>query len=578
MKYQHGSLDAQAVTDLVSNVTTLASAAQVEDPRPWLAFATAGHEQLSVFLHEATHHWCFTSPVAFAIAAIVLRARLETVRAIENNTRPPDSIIVDIVRADTATALLRPLAEGLALFAEFDVVSRMRSRAVSPVLTALMQFFVNLRESADLYQSLPGELATAETINRVLLRLRTDPNTLNRKASLLLKPLALKAGGYLPGYLAVKSLWRAACRRDFRLANETDLFLMYFRSFIYDDWGLVACLLRPSDNEIQSAEDIVNHINSRLQQWENLSSQEVIAYEDYLLGDKRVREVPGIMLESGLVSEGRELLNALERGLTAKIEDAPVISAIAAWHVSMLMRRHFMNLVSASVQVRVIQGGIVQIGWEGTPILELSQADLVQKAAPVPGDASLEVVFTFRQDRFDRAIVVHRNGEIMACKAIGLEQHAAETRDNVIATFRERPKLQAFEKHMHTIMEDIVRQSWFSIPVEHCRSQIAGLVDSFYRDTALRFARSYDAIDQCAEAMADRGFKTILGGSGKLTRGLALLGLVTSLNPASAFVEKQFQNAGLDLKATLKDLQSAYEEHGYPPKIFQDGESIFTTV
>src|SRR5207244_11234437 len=113
-------------------------------------------------LHEATHHWCFTSPVVFAIAGIVLRARLEAVRAVENNAPFPHSIIVDLVRAEAATCLLRPIAEGLALFAEFDVVSRMRSKALSPVLTALMQFFVALRESADLFQSLPGELATAE--------------------------------------------------------------------------------------------------------------------------------------------------------------------------------------------------------------------------------------------------------------------------------------------------------------------------------------------------------------------------------------------------------------------------------
>jgi len=268
------------------------------------------------------------------------------------------------------------------------------------------------------------------------------------------------------------------------------------------------------------------------------------------------------------VSEGRELAKALENKLSAKVEDTPVTSSIAWWHLSMLMRRPFMNLVSASVQVRVMQTGIVQVVRDGNLILELSQADLVQ-APLAAGDASLEVVFTFRQDRFDRAIVVHKDGKIMACKPMGLKQHAAETRDIVIATFRERPKLQALEKQMRILMDDIVRQSWFAVPAEHCRSQIANLADSFFRDTALRFARGYDAIDQCAEVMANRGFKTILGRSGRLVRGLALLGLTTSMNPARAFVEHQFQNEGLDLSETLKDLQTAYEEHGYPLKYFR---------
>ena len=46
------------------------------------------------------------------MTGLVLRSRLEAIRAIENNAHPPDSIVIDFVRAEAATTLLRSLAEG----------------------------------------------------------------------------------------------------------------------------------------------------------------------------------------------------------------------------------------------------------------------------------------------------------------------------------------------------------------------------------------------------------------------------------------------------------------------------------
>jgi hypothetical protein len=577
MQYNHGSLDAQAVTDLISNVTSLTAATEAEDPRPWLGWGTGGDEQLSVFLHELTHHWCFSSPVAFAIAGLVLRSRLEAFRAIENDSRPKDSIIVDLVRAETATFLLRPLAEGLALFAEFDVITRTQSKAISPVFTALLEFFVDPREAAKRLRSIPAELALAECANQVLLRLRTNPTTLNRKASLLLKPFLVRAGGYLPGYLTVKSLWRVACRRDFRLANETDLFLMYFRSFLYDDWGLVAALLKTGDNEIRSAEHLVNYVNGRLQRWESLTAEDVSAYENYLLQSPRPPETPGILVESSEVSEGRLLIDQLSKELMASMGDRETASAIASWNINLLNRRQFMNLVSVPVQVRAGVNDL-EVTWQGSTILKAYGADLIGASSHDSEDASLEVIFTLRQDRFERAVVVHRNEQMLACVPIGLKEHAEETRKNVISTFRERPRLQAAESRMRALMAQVVQESWFSIAMEHCRTQVAGVLDPMYRDIALRFARDYAAMDQSAEMMATRGMKPILGGSGRLIRGLALLGLVTSINPAKDFVQRKFEEAGLDLMETLEGLQSAYEKQGYPPEILQADGAIFSTI
>jgi hypothetical protein len=47
----------------------------------------------------------------------------------------------DVIRIQAAMTLLRPLAEGLALFAEFDALSRTQSRAWSPLPIALVLNF-----------------------------------------------------------------------------------------------------------------------------------------------------------------------------------------------------------------------------------------------------------------------------------------------------------------------------------------------------------------------------------------------------------------------------------------------------
>jgi hypothetical protein len=200
----HLPLDAHDWTDVGSNVASLPPAAALDEPRGWLGCGPAGADQVSRFLHDATHHWCLASPVALAIAGLNLRARLHIDRGL-NGEGQQNRVARDLVKAETAVAVLSPFAEGLALFAEFDASSRPRNKHVSPVLRSLAALF-----------ALPGATAvTSETTTTdVLQGLRIDPATVSRKAGLLLKPFSLKGGAFLPGYLAVKSLFRAAFKGE----------------------------------------------------------------------------------------------------------------------------------------------------------------------------------------------------------------------------------------------------------------------------------------------------------------------------------------------------------------------------
>src|SRR5262249_31414932 len=106
---------------------------------------TLPNELLPTFLHEATHHWCFTSPVGTAIATLGLRGRVSAFRAMEAST-PQEAknwdvrAADDIARAEVASLLMRPLAEGMATFAEFDLNISRRSQAVPPPLRWVAMF------------------------------------------------------------------------------------------------------------------------------------------------------------------------------------------------------------------------------------------------------------------------------------------------------------------------------------------------------------------------------------------------------------------------------------------------------
>lgn len=121
-----------AFTDLFTNYMQLGPLTADADPRPWLGHATAPFAQLGPFLHEITHHWCFLTPVNTAIAQLTARARMNLVQ-LSDDAAVSDSPFVDAAATSAAIHLLKPIHEGLALFAEFDASTRLDSKIeVSP--------------------------------------------------------------------------------------------------------------------------------------------------------------------------------------------------------------------------------------------------------------------------------------------------------------------------------------------------------------------------------------------------------------------------------------------------------------
>jgi hypothetical protein len=62
----------------IDSVTNLATLDSLNDsnPMPWLhEDGAAPLDQWGPFVHEATHHWCFDSPIGLSIALLAMRSR-----------------------------------------------------------------------------------------------------------------------------------------------------------------------------------------------------------------------------------------------------------------------------------------------------------------------------------------------------------------------------------------------------------------------------------------------------------------------------------------------------------------------
>ena len=138
----------------------------------------------------------------------------------------------DLVRVQTAITFLRPIAEGLASFAEFDAVSKHKSLTQSTLMTWVMLLFVDPREIVKLAEkNISFEMAFSSKLAERIAALRMDQDTLKRKTRVLLRPFKTVGGGYLPGYLMVKSVRRRASIGCSRFVNETDLFFNVYDEF-----------------------------------------------------------------------------------------------------------------------------------------------------------------------------------------------------------------------------------------------------------------------------------------------------------------------------------------------------------
>jgi hypothetical protein len=235
--------DARSITDPVTNWVMISGVDLKRDLANMIRGGKYPLSCLPIFLHEAVHHMCFDSPVGMALSMLQLRARRKALLHITNSQSSAVDkydVAEDAIRYESAIHIMRPLAEGLALFGEFDAFP-----GDSPVMSNVMKIMaINFREPREERETI------ADTARRILWGTRVGSLFTERKADLLVQPLVTTSGGYLAGYLTVKNLQLILMKKmQSGRFLDSDLFLFYLLTYFYHDFGFVATLLDP-DHEL----------------------------------------------------------------------------------------------------------------------------------------------------------------------------------------------------------------------------------------------------------------------------------------------------------------------------------------
>jgi hypothetical protein len=214
------SLGSGSYVDVLSNI------AFIDGMDAWSALAgirdqNLPEEMLAVFYHELTHHWTMHSAVGRAVSI----AKISAMWAMFGGKTAPSGVSPGTyAKFLSAETFLRAWSEGLAQFAEFDVVSGSSKTASYPTLVLWWLYCLGKGSSP-----LP-----VENTNQLLRAARNTRKMIDRKANALRQPFTARTGGYLPGYLAVK---RVASR--LRAAGgpfeDPDFVFSYLKAFVFND-------------------------------------------------------------------------------------------------------------------------------------------------------------------------------------------------------------------------------------------------------------------------------------------------------------------------------------------------------
>ncbi|MBS1869446.1 MAG: hypothetical protein JSS99_07255 [Actinobacteria bacterium] len=552
----------------IDPTTNLAHLAQVrlEQDAGALVAGELTSAALPAFLHEGTHHLCFFSPVGLTLALLNMRARRRAL-LIAFQTRPvpleasprPDSIDVldDYVRQDAVTRALRPLAEGLATFAEFDALP-----GTSPISTELMtmllgHFIRHADPSANPW----------DTLASTLRHERSALPYAHRKASLLAQSMDPLQGGYLAGYLFVKRLWHHAASIDSRL-DDTDLFLSLLVTYVYNDFGLVAHLLDSGTSDAGAATAILRHLHDRVVKLIGSMTadwvDEVEAGHDQPFLDQRphgdlmstMQQIPSLGTDPALAEAGRERLAALYAELEREAgDDAGPLGGLPSRQLWAVAQRQLLLLGALAVEVDVNERGHVRV-WRGSELLTSGPGiDGVQQCARTPGSLAI-FVNPWRWGRF-MAFTASVDGHPLLVwfsrdvSAVLKEQFLQFLTDPVLAATADRAQAVVVEAHLR---QDETAQ----IVLAAVRDQLEHWSRQLYSMTALAFVEP-GALDATVDRMTPDGLLPILGSLPHL-RALAWLSLNWMLHDdpqelAGAFREAEvFHGAGPELWPVVEEI------------------------
>jgi hypothetical protein len=452
---------------------------------------------LLTFLHEATHHWCFETRLGYATSALWLRARRRAAEMSEvqsENELTTDvryDFLDDVIRYWSIVRFLRPLAEGMALFSEHDLYSD-----VDLPNELLPPFYSLALVGAGEFKEQEGIGAAEERFLRILRRLRVSEAGIRRKAGLLSHSLKTADGGYLAGYLTVKTLWRIMAQRSGRLFLNRGLFLSILRDHIWNDDATIAEIFESDVEDIHIPAVVLEALQRRIQSLASITDDQVAVYEQ-----ENVKPRPPVVANV-------DALTPTVRALYREAESKDGV--FASVDTRTLNRRHLMRVFSAPARVAVNEHGRTFVypldpkyaiaGDVKNPIMVYPATD-----GASPGDSEGVVEYHISFTHMYQVILVFRNREIVA--AAGPEERLAEISDYAIAGGMEA--LRAVREASNELMERVIDLADVRQELDLAMDGVTDVSNRFYRRMAL--PTTTDEHEEDAAALLDRdGFWTLL--------------------------------------------------------------------
>jgi hypothetical protein len=522
------------------------------------------------FVHELTHHWCFHSSVGNTLASLALRARRNALHIA--NADDEFAVIDDVVRFETAVAMLRPFAEGLAVFAELDLrPGRSQVRSTPMLWTWLM--FAGEDGHDEEEESAPSSgipEADLQTFG-VVYNVRLGDELRERKENVLVQPLTCAGGGYLPGYLGIKGLWWYAASKD-ALFEDADFFFTFLRNYFYEDLGLVSVLLKPRTANISAGDAIIEHIAARFNQLLSADlSKAAHALETFIArikpGDGTLTEIespPPMLTSQEQAATGRQRYDEMYHSIRAEGDAHTTSGEVARVHAWTLAQRECMCLASAAVELRISEDRWVGIFFDGLPV---QGGPGIDSAEPGRMGGKLQLFFSPAYGYV--VFVASVDGRAVFVNFLGAVDD--KIREQFLGYMVERDLAIDYYEESRNTLERILASGEHIGLVNSWRGTVDTAVERMYGQVAMVLADRTRA-DGIRAMMARDGFWSVLERDGAAIRGLAYLGLIQSVGVAK-HARELFEANGLSYDDTLQRLEAAEARTGFPLVRRDDGQA-----
>lgn len=550
-------------TEPVSNDSMLSSL----DLQSSLTDLTLGRWPTTIlrsYLHEATHHWCFQSVLGSMLSMLWLRTFTNAYRLKDINGDDAWDIVDDLTRYWCTVKLMRPLAEGLAMFSEHDLYPA-KSEVSPPFLT-----FATLAFSNQLITQKP--LAECEEhLSEALAGMRLRKDGVQKKASLLVSALSTNNGGYLAGYLTVKTIWGLLIRKSPKFL-DAPFYLTFMHDFFYGDLALVRDILDPKLHDFPLANQISMAFQNKFSMLLRITQEQIDDFEKRFTksraeengyheltrstGFERLK-TPFYGADPDKVVEGTHLLQKM----LIEIDSIPVsdeIPLIAKRALSTIAsRRNLMRLGRKAMPVRCSQGRLTVFSNKELdanlkiPIAAISALD---GAPDFEGDAIVEFFVSMapplafatikKDEKCCLAYITTANGENE--KKV---KSYANTSSDIFTSLK---------PHANKLFDWATSDPTIKSVFEQCMKDIDHVTQQIYVTRAVPSSR--EDISELIKTMGQRGFWEILGQDEQLVLLISIYSLCTSLQTSAT--EAFLKLHGLRDKHLTNRLDSLLKSQG----------------